>query len=35
LWPNIVKKKDPPEDSEKYKNVKNKFDKYFSEKSGS
>ena len=35
LWPNIVKKKDPPEDSEKYKNMKNKFDKYFSEKPGS
>ena len=34
LWPNISKKKDPPEDSDKYRNVKNKFDRFFSEKPG-
>ena len=34
IWPNIVKMKDPPEDSEKYKGEKNKFEKYFSEKPG-
>ena len=34
LWPNILKKKDPPKDAEKYKNIKDKFDKYFSEKPG-
>ena len=34
LWPNIVKKKDPPSDADKYKNIKNKYDKYFSEKPG-
>jgi ferredoxin len=31
IWPNITVKKDPPEDNEKYKNEKNKYDKYFSE----
>tara|TARA_B100001093_G_C26619560_1_gene923944 strand:+ start:593 stop:919 length:327 start_codon:yes stop_codon:yes gene_type:complete len=30
-WPNINEKKDPPADSDKYENEKNKFDKYFSE----
>ena len=30
----IYTKKDPPEDADKYKNEKNKFDKYFSEKPG-
>ena len=30
-WPNIKEKKDPPADSDKYENEKNKFDKYFSE----
>ena len=34
LSPNIVKKKDPPSDADKYKNIKNKYDKYFSEKPG-
>ena len=32
LWPNISVKKDPPKDADKFKNVKNKLDKYFSEK---
>ena len=31
LWPNISKKKEPPKDSEEYKKVKNKFEKFFSE----
>ena len=31
IWPNINKKKDPPEDNEKYKDEKNKFEKYFEE----
>ena len=31
IWPNISKKKDPPIDNEKYKNEKNKFEKYFKE----
>ena len=30
-WPNIIEKKDPPADSDKYENEKNKFEKYFSE----
>ena len=34
IWPNISKVKDPLEESEKFKNVKNKFEKYFSEKPG-
>ena len=34
LWPNIVKKKDPPIDAEKFKKIKNKFDKHFSDKPG-
>ncbi len=34
IWPNITQKKDPPQDAEKFKNEKNKFDKYFSEKPG-
>ena len=33
-WPVIVEKKDPPADSEEWKNVEGKFEKYFSEKSG-
>ena len=33
-WPNIKKKKDPPKDSDNYRNVKDKFDKFFSEKPG-
>ena len=31
LWPNITKKKDPMIDSEKFKKIKNKHEKYFSE----
>ena len=34
LWPNITKKKEPMVESEKYKNIKNKFEKHFSEKPG-
>ena len=34
LWPVITKKKDPPKDSDNYRNVKNKFDRFFSEKPG-
>ena len=30
-WPVITEKKDPPLDSEKWKNVENKYDKYFNE----
>ena len=31
IWPNINKKKDPPSDHEKFKNVDNKYEKYFKE----
>ena len=31
-WLNILEKKTPPKDSEDWKNVENKFDKYFSNK---
>ena len=31
IWPNISEKKDPPSDHEKFKNEKNKFEKYFKE----
>ena len=34
LWPVITKKKNPPKDAEKFKNVKDKYKKYFSEKPG-
>ena len=34
LWPNISKKKDPPKDAEKFRDVKNKYDKFFSKKPG-
>ena len=34
LWPNISKKKDPPKDADKFRNIKNKYDKYFSDKPG-
>ena len=34
LWPNIAKKKDPMPDHEKFKEIKNKYDKHFSEKPG-
>ena len=32
IWTNISKKQEPMKDHEKFKNEKNKFDKYFSEK---
>lgn len=35
IWPNIVKKIDPPIDSKEWENVENKFEKHFSEKGGS
>jgi len=31
IWPNISEKKDPPEDHEKFKDVENKYEKYFKE----
>ena len=31
IWPNISVKKDPPKDNEKFKNEKDKFEKYFKE----
>ena len=31
IWPNINKKKDPPQDHEKFKDVKDKYEKYFKE----
>ena len=31
IWPNINRKKDPLKDQEKYRNEKNKFEKYFKE----
>ena len=34
IWPNILKKKEPMENHKKYQNEKNKYEKYFSEKSG-
>ena len=34
LWPNITKKKEPPKDADKFRNEKNKYDKYFSDKPG-
>ena len=34
LWPNITKKKEPPKDANKFRNEKNKYDKYFSDKQG-
>ena len=34
LWPNITKKKEPPKDANKFRNEKNKYDKYFSDKPG-
>ena len=34
IWPNIKKKKDPPKDADKFRNEKNKYEKYFSEKPG-
>ena len=34
-WPVITKKRDPLPDSEKFKDMENKLDKYYSEKAGS
>ena len=34
IWPNISEKKDPPADADEWQNVKNKFNKHFSEKPG-
>ena len=34
LWPNITLKKDPPVDAEKYENVDDKYNKFFSKKPG-
>ncbi len=34
VWPNIIKKKDPMPDNEKFRKIKNKLDKFFSEKPG-
>ena len=34
IWPNITMKKDSPIDAKMYENEENKYDKYFSEKSG-
>ena len=35
IWPNISEKKDPPPDADKWKNIEDKYKKYFSEKPGS
>ena len=34
IWPNISKKKEPMEEHEKFKDIKDKYKKYFSEKAG-
>ena len=34
IWPNISKTKEPMKDHEKFKNIKDKYDKHFSEKPG-
>jgi|TARA_B100000929_G_scaffold7719_1_gene6445 ferredoxin len=34
IWPNIAEKKNPPQDADKFRDEKDKFDKYFSEKPG-
>ena len=34
IWPNISKKKEPMKDNEKFRNIKDKYDKHFSEKPG-
>ena len=31
IWPNINEKKDPPSDHEQFKDVKDKYEKYFKE----
>ena len=33
-WPNITQKKEPPSDADKFKSIKNKYDKFFSDKPG-
>ena len=33
-WPNITRKKDPPDNAEAYENETDKYNKYFSEKPG-
>tara|TARA_B100000700_G_C14860738_1_gene768522 strand:+ start:683 stop:1024 length:342 start_codon:yes stop_codon:yes gene_type:complete len=34
VWPNISTKKEPPADADKFKNITNKYDKYFSKNPG-
>ncbi|MBI1251436.1 MAG: DUF3470 domain-containing protein [Alphaproteobacteria bacterium] len=34
IWPNITRKKDAPADADDFKDEKDKFDKYFSDKPG-
>jgi len=34
IWPNITRKGEPPADADDYKDVPNKFEKYFSPKPG-
>ena len=34
IWPNISKKKEPMDEHEKFRNIKDKYDKHFSEKPG-
>ena len=34
LWPNISKKKEPMKDHKKFREIKDKYDKHFSEKPG-
>ena len=34
LWPNISKKKEPMAEHEKFREIKDKYDKHFSEKPG-
>ena len=34
IWPNISKKKEPMEEHEKFRKIKDKYEKYFSEKPG-
>ena len=34
IWPNIVKKKDPLPENEKFKKIKDKFEKHFSKNPG-
>ena len=34
IWPNISKKKEPMKDHEKFREIKGKYDKHFSEKPG-